>query len=126
MKEEAAKHKDVELRRNREIAQLRKESRKRENTIRTLEAEKRVKEAVLKRKQEEVTALKKLQRGTLSNKAAGRVGPRHGKFHFLNCIDNYRITWHCLSIYLFHSVGLNLSLNFIRTFTNRHSNPKNL
>ncbi|KAJ9600244.1 hypothetical protein L9F63_009469, partial [Diploptera punctata] len=30
MKEEAAKHKDVELRRNREIAQLRKESRKRE------------------------------------------------------------------------------------------------
>jgi kinesin family protein 4/21/27 len=80
MKEEAAKHKDVELRRNREIAQLRKESRKRENTIRSLEAEKRVKEAVLKRKQEEVTALRKMQRGPLSNKAAGRVGPRHGKF----------------------------------------------
>ncbi|KAJ4449291.1 hypothetical protein ANN_00689 [Periplaneta americana] len=77
MKEEAAKHKDVELRRNREIAQLRKESRKRENTIRSLEAEKRVKEAVLKRKQEEVTALRRLQRGPLSNKAAGRVGPRH-------------------------------------------------
>ncbi|PNF31244.1 hypothetical protein B7P43_G14007, partial [Cryptotermes secundus] len=77
MKEEAAKHKDVELRRNREIAQLRKESRKRENTIRSLEAEKRVKEAVLKRKQEEVTALRKMQRGPLSNKAAGRVGPRH-------------------------------------------------
>jgi hypothetical protein len=80
MKEEAAKHKDVELRTNREIAQLRKESRKRENTIRSLEAEKRVKEAVLKRKQEEVTALRKMQRGPLSNKAAGRVGPRHGKF----------------------------------------------
>ena len=79
MKEEAAKHKDVELRRNREIAQLRKESRKRENTIRSLEAEKRVKDAVLKRKQEEVTALRKMQRGPLSNKAAGRVGPRHGK-----------------------------------------------
>ncbi|PSN35255.1 hypothetical protein C0J52_18156 [Blattella germanica] len=79
MKEEAAKHKDVELRRNREIAQLRKESRKRENTIRSLEAEKRVKEAVLKRKQEEVTALRKMQRGPLSNKAAGRVGPRHGR-----------------------------------------------
>jgi len=79
MKEEAAKHKDVELRRNREIAQLRKESRKRENTIRSLEAEKRVKDAVLKRKQEEVTALRKMQRGPLSNKAAGRVGPRHCK-----------------------------------------------
>jgi kinesin family protein 4/21/27 len=79
MKEEAAKHKDVEVRRNREIAQLRKESRKRENTIRFLEAEKRVKEAVLKRKQEEVTALRRMQRGPLSNKAAGRVGPRHGK-----------------------------------------------
>jgi predicted RNase H-like nuclease (RuvC/YqgF family) len=78
MKEEAAKHKDVEVRRNREIAQLRKESRKRENTIRSLEAEKRVKDAVLKRKKEEVTALRKMQRGPLSNKAAGRIGPRHG------------------------------------------------
>lgn len=77
MKEEAAKHKDVEVRRNREIAQLRKESRKRENTIRSLEAEKRVKDAVLKRKKEEVTALRKMQRGPLSNKAAGRIGPRH-------------------------------------------------
>jgi len=79
MKEEAAKHKDVELRRNCEIAQLRKESRKRENTIRSLEAEKCVKDAVLKRKQEEVTALRKMRRGPLSNKAAGRVGPRHCK-----------------------------------------------
>ncbi|XP_021939592.1 kinesin-like protein KIF21A isoform X2 [Zootermopsis nevadensis] len=77
MKEESAKHKDVEVRRNREIAQLRKESRKRENTIRSLEAEKRVKEAVLKRKHEEVTALRKMHRGPLSNKAVGRIGPRH-------------------------------------------------
>ena len=34
MKEEAAKHKEMETKRNREIAQLRKESRKHENVIR--------------------------------------------------------------------------------------------
>lgn len=94
MKEESAKHKDVEVRRNREIAQLRKESRKRENTIRSLEAEKRVKEAVLKRKHEEVTALRKMHRGPLSNKAVGRIGPRHGRL--LEYLWLFDIIYTCL------------------------------
>lgn len=34
MREETAKHKEIEIKRNREIAQLRKESRKHENVIR--------------------------------------------------------------------------------------------
>ncbi|EZA53931.1 hypothetical protein DMN91_012103 [Ooceraea biroi] len=72
MREEAQRHKENELRRNREIAQLRKESRRHANVIRTLEADKRMKEVVLKRKQEEVTALRKRDRG-LSQKAAGRT-----------------------------------------------------
>ena len=76
MKEEANRHKELELKRTREIAQLRKESRKRENEIRTLQMDKRVKESVLKRKQEEVMALRKVQasrQGVLSERAAGRV-----------------------------------------------------
>lgn len=72
MREEAQRHKENELKRNREIAQLRKESRKNANMIRTLEADKRMKEVVLRRKQEEVTALRKRDRG-LSQKAAGRA-----------------------------------------------------
>lgn len=77
MKEEANRHKELELKRTREIAQLRKESRKRENEIRTLQMDKRVKETVLKRKQEEVNALRKVQarQGNLSDRAAGRVVP---------------------------------------------------
>lgn len=75
MKEESQKHKEVELRRNREIAQLRKESRKNANMIRTMEAEKRVKEQVLRRKQEEVLALRKENKRGLSRKAAGLLGP---------------------------------------------------
>lgn len=71
MREEAQRHKENELKRNREIAQLRKESRKNANMIRTLEADKRMKEVVLRRKQEEVTALRKRDRG-LSQKVAGR------------------------------------------------------
>ncbi|XP_015597842.1 kinesin-like protein KIF21A isoform X2 [Cephus cinctus] len=75
MREEAQRHKENELRRNREIAQLRKESRKNANMIRTLEADKRMKEVVLRRKQEEVTALRKRDRG-LSQKAAGRISQK--------------------------------------------------
>ncbi|XP_043277094.1 kinesin-like protein KIF21A isoform X2 [Venturia canescens] len=72
MREEAQRHKENELRRNREIAQLRKESRRNANMIRTLEADKRMKEVVLRRKQEEVTALRKRDRG-LSKQVAGRA-----------------------------------------------------
>jgi kinesin family protein 4/21/27 len=97
MKEEAAKHKDVELHRNREIAQLRKESQKKDNTIQSLQAEKRVKEAVLKRKQKKVTALRKMQHGPLSNNAAGIVGPGH--FKFLRIYDYlFKI---CVSLQIF-------------------------
>ncbi|CAG5083800.1 Similar to Kif21a: Kinesin-like protein KIF21A (Mus musculus) [Cotesia congregata] len=77
MRLESQRHKDNELRRNREIAQLRKESRKNANMIRTLEADKRMKEVVLRRKQEEVTALRKRDRG-LSEKVAGRSPPKLG------------------------------------------------
>ncbi|XP_054010629.1 kinesin-like protein KIF21A isoform X2 [Hylaeus anthracinus] len=75
MREEAQRHKENELRRNKEIAQLRKESRKNANMIRTLEADKRMREVVLRRKQEEVTALRKRDRG-LSQKVAGRAPPK--------------------------------------------------
>ncbi|XP_014613331.1 PREDICTED: kinesin-like protein KIF21B isoform X4 [Polistes canadensis] len=72
MREEAQRHKENELKRNREIAQLRKESRRNANMIRSLEADKRIKEVVLRRKQEEVSALRKRDRG-LSQKVAGRT-----------------------------------------------------
>lgn len=52
---------------------LRKESRRRENEIRSLQAENKVKEAVLRRRNEEVTALRSRAKGIMSKKAAGRV-----------------------------------------------------
>lgn len=73
MKEETQRHKQTELQRVREIAQLKKESRKNANMIKTMEAERRIKDQVLKRKQEEVSVLRKNQRGRLSLKAAGRI-----------------------------------------------------
>ncbi|KAL0278940.1 UNVERIFIED_CONTAM: hypothetical protein PYX00_000615 [Menopon gallinae] len=73
MKEEAQKHKQIEIQKTKEIAMLRKESRRRENQIRTLQAENRVKEAVLRRRNEEVTALRTRAKGVMSQKAAGRV-----------------------------------------------------
>nr|CAI5851703.1 unnamed protein product [Callosobruchus analis] len=74
MKEESQKHKEAEMRRLREIAQLRKESRKNANVIKTMQNERKIKDQVLKRKQEEVSVLRKNQRGRLlSMKASGRV-----------------------------------------------------
>lgn len=72
MKEESLRHKHTEGIRTREIAQLRKESRKTANVIKTLEADKKIKEQILKRKQEEVTALRRGNRQNMSNKVAGR------------------------------------------------------
>jgi kinesin family member 21 len=73
MKEESNRHKLEQERRNRDVAQLRKANRKHENQIRSLEAEKRAKDVVLKRRQEEVTALRRNQYSGMSNKASGRI-----------------------------------------------------
>lgn len=78
MKEESSRHKQEQERRSREVAQLRKANRKHENQIRSLEAEKRAKDVVLKRRQEEVTALRRNQFSGMSNKASGRVNMRKG------------------------------------------------
>ncbi|CAB3377767.1 Hypothetical predicted protein [Cloeon dipterum] len=78
MKEESQRHKLEQERRNRELAQLRKTNRKHENQIRSLEAEKRAKDVVLKRRQEEVNALRKNQFSGMSSKAAGKIGGRKG------------------------------------------------
>ena len=54
MKEESQKSRQTELKKNKEIAQLRKQQRSKEHAIKVLEADKRQKEAVYKRKMEEV------------------------------------------------------------------------
>ena len=62
MKEESNRHRELEVRKNRELAQLKKETRKHESKIKSLETEKRLKDTVLKRKQEEVESLRKTAR----------------------------------------------------------------
>lgn len=69
----------IEMQKTKEIAMLRKESRRRENQIRSLQAENKVKEAVLRRRNEEVTALRSRAKGVMSKKAAGRVVRPNGK-----------------------------------------------
>ncbi|XP_015269198.1 PREDICTED: kinesin-like protein KIF21A isoform X1 [Gekko japonicus] len=72
MKEEQEKARMNESRRNREIAQLKKEQRKREHQMKLLEAQKRNQEVVLRRRTEEVTALRRQAR-PLSDRVSGRV-----------------------------------------------------
>ncbi|KAJ8986221.1 hypothetical protein NQ317_009927 [Molorchus minor] len=76
MKEESQKHKESEMKRLREIAQLRKESRKNANVIKSMQHERRIKDQVLKRKQEEVTVLRKKSK---SVKAAGKVAKAYSE-----------------------------------------------
>nr|XP_020652631.1 kinesin-like protein KIF21A isoform X5 [Pogona vitticeps]XP_020652633.1 kinesin-like protein KIF21A isoform X6 [Pogona vitticeps] len=72
MKEEQEKARMNESRRNREIAQLKKEQRKREHQLKLLEAQKRNQEVILRRRTEEVTALRRQAR-PMSDKVAGRT-----------------------------------------------------
>ncbi|XP_028910846.1 kinesin-like protein KIF21A isoform X2 [Ornithorhynchus anatinus] len=72
MKEEQEKARMTESRRNREIAQLKKDQRKRDHQLRLLEAQKRNQEVVLRRKTEEVTALRRQVR-PMSDRVAGKV-----------------------------------------------------
>ncbi|KAG7238350.1 hypothetical protein INR49_031066 [Caranx melampygus] len=72
MKEEQQRRRMVEAKRNREIAQLKKEQRRQEYQIRSLESQKRQQELVLRRKTQEVTALRRLAK-PMSDRVAGRV-----------------------------------------------------
>lgn len=74
MNEETNRHKAEESKKAREIAQLRKESRKQQSAVKSLQAQVAAKDQILKRKTEQVTALRKSFRsGQLSVKAQGRV-----------------------------------------------------
>ncbi|XP_058860690.1 kinesin-like protein KIF21B isoform X2 [Acipenser ruthenus] len=81
MKEEQQRRRLIEAKRNREIAQLKKEQRRQEYQIRTLESQKRQQEIVLKRKTQEVSALRRLTK-PMSDRVAGRVSRR------LNTLDS--------------------------------------
>ncbi|XP_060926584.1 kinesin-like protein KIF21B [Limanda limanda] len=72
MKEEQQRRRMMEAKRNREIAQLKKEQRRQEYQIRALESQKRQQEMVLRRKTQEVTALRRLAK-PMSDRVAGRV-----------------------------------------------------
>uniref|UniRef100_A0A8D0HI31 Kinesin family member 21A n=1 Tax=Sphenodon punctatus TaxID=8508 RepID=A0A8D0HI31_SPHPU len=72
MKDEKEKARMTESRRNREIAQLKKEQRKREHQLKLLEAQKRNQEVVLRRRTEEVTALRRQVR-PISDKVTGKA-----------------------------------------------------
>uniref|UniRef100_A0A1A7WZR3 Kinesin family member 21A n=1 Tax=Iconisemion striatum TaxID=60296 RepID=A0A1A7WZR3_9TELE len=72
MKEQQEKNRMNESRRNREIATLKKDQRKQEHQLKLLEAQKRQQELILRRKTEEVTALRRQVRPT-SGKVVRRV-----------------------------------------------------
>ncbi|XP_051917171.1 kinesin-like protein KIF21A isoform X8 [Hippocampus zosterae] len=64
MKEQQEKNRMNESRRNREIASLKKDQRKQEHQLKLLEAQRRQQELILRRKTEEVTALRRQARPT--------------------------------------------------------------
>ncbi|KAG5830416.1 hypothetical protein ANANG_G00310380 [Anguilla anguilla] len=72
MKEDQEKNRVKELKRSREIATLKKDQRKQEFQLKQLEAQKRQQELVLRRKTEEVTALRRQVR-PLSGKPSRKV-----------------------------------------------------
>ncbi|XP_040001792.1 kinesin-like protein KIF21A isoform X2 [Xiphias gladius] len=72
MKEQQERNRATECRRNREIASLKKDQRRAEHQLRQLEAHKRQQELILRRKNEEVTALRRQVR-PMSGKVSRKV-----------------------------------------------------
>uniref|UniRef100_A0A669BBA9 Kinesin family member 21A n=1 Tax=Oreochromis niloticus TaxID=8128 RepID=A0A669BBA9_ORENI len=72
MKEQQERNRATECRRNREIASLKKDQRRAEHQLRQLEAQKRQQELILRRKNEEVTALRRQVR-PVSGKVSRKV-----------------------------------------------------
>ncbi|VVC43336.1 Hypothetical protein CINCED_3A002326 [Cinara cedri] len=85
IKEETTRHHEAEMKKAKEIAQLRKESRRTEIRMKNLESKSRVRDAVLKRKQEEVTALRRAAR-VKNNNRTGAVGAQANR-------KNSKQTW---------------------------------
>uniref|UniRef100_A0A8B9J189 Kinesin-like protein KIF21B n=1 Tax=Amazona collaria TaxID=241587 RepID=A0A8B9J189_9PSIT len=75
MREEQQRRRLAETKRNREIAQLKKEQRRQEFQIRALESQKRQQEIVLRRKTQEVSALRRLTK-PMSDRVAGRTSQK--------------------------------------------------
>lgn len=93
MTDENTRHKEEDAKRVREIAQLRKEARKQSNMIKSLQGSVAAKDQVLKRKTEEVSALRKTQKNSLSTKAQGRVAVSQKKENFTFHPRQARIKW---------------------------------
>nr|XP_033470569.1 kinesin-like protein KIF21A isoform X2 [Epinephelus lanceolatus] len=72
MKEQQERSRATECKRNREIASLKKDQRRAEHQLRQMEAQKRQQELILRRKNEEVTALRRQVRPT-SGKVSRKV-----------------------------------------------------
>ncbi|XP_037616162.1 kinesin-like protein KIF21A isoform X1 [Sebastes umbrosus] len=73
MKEQQERNRATECKRNREIASLKKDQRRAEHQLRQMEATKRQQELILRRKNEEVTALRRQVR-PVSGKVTRKVG----------------------------------------------------
>ncbi|XP_017121295.1 kinesin-like protein KIF21A isoform X1 [Drosophila elegans] len=73
MSEQTSRHKEEDSRKSKEIAQLLKDQRRQINAVLSLEAKMSAKEQILKRKTEEVIALRKSQRGKSGQRAAPQL-----------------------------------------------------
>merc|ERR1712223_668541 len=86
MKEESNRHREQEVRRTRELSQMKKQTRVNESKIKALESEKRLKENVLRRKTEEVQSLRNNQRKMSAMRtqalAAKKNSPMYNKKKF--------------------------------------------
>uniref|UniRef100_A0A8C2D018 Kinesin family member 21A n=1 Tax=Cyprinus carpio TaxID=7962 RepID=A0A8C2D018_CYPCA len=84
MKEQQEKNRVTETHRNREIATLKKDHRKQEHQLRQLEAQKRQQELILRRRAEEITALRRQVRPASGkvNRKISLPEPLQDAFHF--------------------------------------------
>ncbi|KAG6447021.1 hypothetical protein O3G_MSEX004731 [Manduca sexta] len=118
MRAEAKRHAQAEAARAKEVAQLRKESRKNANLIRSLEAETKLKEQVLRRKQEEVSLLRRGHRDKLSSRAAGILHGGRSRGH--KSARASREAWSRLQCWVSRACAARATLGELEAALERH------
>lgn len=78
IKEEAQRHKEAEMKNNKKLSQLAKQERLKDVKIKNLESETNRVKSLLKRKEDQVIAMKKMIK-PMSDKVAGRIPSRNKK-----------------------------------------------
>ncbi|XP_017153923.1 kinesin-like protein KIF21A isoform X1 [Drosophila miranda] len=100
--EQSSRHKEEDTKKSKKISKLQEDQRRQKNALLSLKEQMNAKDQMIKRKTEEVIALRKSQRGRLSQKGASNLISKVGKFESLKSRSTQQ-QWEKLYRFILHA-----------------------